>query len=63
MLLGGPFAKSIPTNPASSKTLFTVISDDSIIPKLLEQLKTHWKAQISEQLDSCLHYLFQEFIL
>lgn len=39
MLLGGPFAKSIPTNPASSKTLFTVISDDSIIPKLLEQLK------------------------
>lgn len=39
MLLGGPFAKSIPTNPASSKTLFTVIPDDSIIPKLIEQLK------------------------
>lgn len=38
MLLGGPFAKSIPSNPASSKTLFTVIPDDSIVPRLIEKL-------------------------
>lgn len=39
MLLGGPFAKSIPTNPASSKTIFTVIPDESVIPELIQQLR------------------------
>lgn len=38
MLLGGPFAKSIPTNPAGSKTLFTVIPDESIVPGLIDSL-------------------------
>lgn len=39
MLLGGPFAKSIPTNPAKSKTIFTVIPDDSVMPALVEKMK------------------------
>lgn len=39
MLLGGPFAKSIPTNPATSKTIFTVIPDDSKLPDLIEKIR------------------------
>ncbi len=38
MLLGGPFAKSIPTDPARSKTIFTVIPDDSVLPELVEKI-------------------------
>lgn len=39
MLLGGPFAQSIPTNPSRSKTIFTVIPDDSVMPELVEKIR------------------------
>ena len=38
MLLGGPFAKSSKIDPARSKTIFTVIPDDTVMTNLLEKM-------------------------
>ncbi len=39
ILLGGPFAQSFPTSAANSKTIFTVVPDDSILPDLIKEIQ------------------------